>query len=173
MEIQYDLTEQDVVAFNLYHVKTSKVGKNSLQWQRYISPLIFLLFAYFLSVFTDMAKGPLFATFGVTAILWVIFYPKYFYFHITRQVSKMLRGGKNEGLVGEHSMKMNKTGIIDQTAVGETNVQWAGVKQLIEDTDYFYIYTSTVSAYIIPKRDVYSVEGLKSYIQQRMITEIG
>lgn len=56
MEIQYELTEEDVVAFNLYHVKNSKVGKNSLQWQRYISPLIFLLFAYFLSVFTDMAR---------------------------------------------------------------------------------------------------------------------
>ncbi|PIC99123.1 MULTISPECIES: YcxB family protein [unclassified Sporosarcina] len=170
MEIHYELTEEDVVAFNLYHVKNSKVGQNSLHWQRYISPLIFLLFAYFLSIFTDMAKGPLFATFGLTAILWVIFYPKYFYFHITRQVSKMLRAGKNEGLVGEHSMKMNKTGIADQTAVGETKVQWAGVKQLIEDADYFYIYTSTVSAYIIPKRDVYSVEGLKSYIQQRIIT---
>ncbi|PID20476.1 hypothetical protein CSV61_14500 [Sporosarcina sp. P3] len=170
MEIHYDLTEQDVVAFNLYHVKNSKVGKNSLQWQRYISPLIFLLFAYFLTVFTDMAKGPLFATFGLTSILWVIFYPKYFYYHITRQVSKMLKGGKNEGLVGEHSMKMNKVGIVDQTSVGETKVQWSGVKQLIEDADYFYIYTSTVSAYIIPKRDIYSVDGLKSYIQQRIIT---
>ncbi|ARF17020.1 YcxB family protein [Sporosarcina ureae] len=170
MEIHYDLTEQDVVAFNLYHVKNSKVGKNSLQWQRYISPLIFLLFAYFLSIFTDMAKGPLFATFALTSILWVIFYPKYFYYHITRQVSKMLRAGKNEGLVGEHSMKMNKIGIVDQTSVGETKVQWSGVKQLIEDADYFYIYMSTVSAYIIPKRDVYSVDGLKSYIQQRIIT---
>lgn len=27
MEIQYELTEEDVVAFNLYHVKNSKVGK--------------------------------------------------------------------------------------------------------------------------------------------------
>ncbi|PIC57148.1 hypothetical protein CSV80_10595 [Sporosarcina sp. P12(2017)] len=168
MEIHYELTEQDVIAFNLYHVKNSKVGKNSLQWQRYISPLIFLLFAYFLTIFTDMAKGPLFVTFGLTAILWVIFYPKYFYFHITRQVSKMLKGGKNEGLVGEHFMKLNKTGIADQTAVDETKVQWAGVKQLIEDPDYFYIYTSTVSAYIIPKRDVYSVDGLKTYVQQRI-----
>lgn len=168
MEIEYELTAEDVVAFNLYHVKNSKVGKNSLQWQRYISPLIFLLFAYFLSVFTDMPRGPLFVTFGLTAVLWVLFYPKYFYFHITRQVSKMLKGGKNEGLVGEHSMKMNKAGIHDQTTVGETNVQWIEVKNLIEDADYFYIYTSTVSAYIIPKRDVYSVDGLKTYVQKRI-----
>ena len=168
MEIEYELTAEDVVAFNLYHVKHSKVGKNSLQWQRYVSPLIFLLFAYFLSVFTDMPKGPLFATFGFTAILWVILYPKYFYFHITRQVSKMLKDGKNEGLVGEHTMKMNKAGIHDKTTVGETNVQWVGVKNLIEDADYFYIYTSTVSAYIIPKRDVYSIDGLKLYVQKRI-----
>ncbi|WP_303969001.1 YcxB family protein [Sporosarcina ureae] len=168
MEIEYALTEEDVVAFNLYHVKNSKVGKNSLQWQRYISPLIFLLFAYFLSVFTDMPRGPLFATFGLTVILWVMLYPKYFYFHITRQVRKMLKGGKNEGLVGKHTMNMNKAGIHDKTVVGETNVQWIGVKNLIEDAEYFYIYTSTVSAYIIPKRDVYSVDGLKTYVQKRM-----
>ncbi|ARD47863.1 YcxB family protein [Sporosarcina sp. P33] len=169
MEIQYKLTEEDVVAFNLYHVKHSKVGKNSLQWQRYISPLIFLLFAYFLSVFTEMPKGPLFAAFGITAVLWVIFYPKYFYFHITRQVRKMLKEGKNEGLVGEHLMKMNKAGITDKTSVGETAVQWTGVKQLREDAEYFYVYTSTVSAYIIPKRDVYSADGFKSYVRKRML----
>lgn len=168
MEIEYELTEEDVVAFNLYHVKNTKVGKNSLQWQRYISPLIFLLFAYFLSLFTDMAKGPLFATFAVTAIAWVILYPKYFYFHITRQVRKMLKEGKNDGLVGEHKMKLNKAGVRDTTSVGETNVQWPGVKRLIEDADYIYMYTSTVSAYILPKRDLYSVEGLKSYIEKRL-----
>jgi len=168
MEIEYELTEEDVVAFNLYHVKHSKVGKKSLQWQRYVSPLIFLLFAYFLSIFTDMQRGPLFATFGLTAILWVMLYPKYFYFHIARQVGKMLKGGKNEGLVGKHTMNMNKAGIHDKTVVGETNVEWIGVKDLIEDAEYFYIYTSTVSAYIIPKRDVYSAEGLKAYVQKRI-----
>lgn len=168
MEIEYELTAEDVVAFNLYHVKHSKVGKNSLQWQRYISPLIFLLFAYFLSIFTDMPRGPLFVTFILTAIFWVILYPKYFYYHITRQVSKMLKAGKNEGLVGHHSMKMNKTGINDKSAVDETNVHWAQVKNLIEDAEYFYIYTSTVSAYIIPKRDVYSVDGFKIYVQKRI-----
>lgn len=169
MEIQYELTEEDVVAFNLYHVKNSKVGKNSLQWQRYISPLIFLLFAYFLSVFTDMARGPLFATFTVTAIAWVIVYPKYFYFHITRQVRKMLKEGKNEGLVGKHFMKMNKSGMTDTTSTGETNGQWAGVKSIIEDANYFYIYTSTVSAYILPKRDLYSADAVKSYVEKRLV----
>lgn len=168
MEIDYELTEEDVVAFNLYHVKNSKVGKNSLQWQRFVSPMIFLLFAYFLSVFTDMARGPLFMVFGMTAILWVLFYPKYFYFHITRQVRKMLKEGKNEGLVGEHSMKMNKAGIADKTSTDETHVQWADLQRMVEDADYFYLYTSTVSAYILPKRNIYSRDGLKSYVEKRM-----
>ncbi|PIC64844.1 hypothetical protein CSV79_04270 [Sporosarcina sp. P13] len=168
MEFEYELTEEDVVAFNLYHVKNSKVGKHSLQWQRFVSPLIFFLFAYFLSVFTDMARGPLFIAFGLTAILWIILYPKYFYFHITRQVRKMLKEGKNEGLIGEHSMKMNKAGISDKTSMGETQVQWGGIQRMIEDADYIYIYTSTVSAYILPKRHVYSADGLKAYVEKRI-----
>lgn len=169
MEIEYDLTEQDVIAFNLYHVKHSKVGKSSLQWQRYISPLIFLLFAYLLSIFTDFPAGPLIVTFGLISVIWIIYYPKYFYFHIKRQVSKMLKKGKSDGLVGKHSMKMNKAGITDKTTVEETKVQWTGVHLLLEDAEYFYIYTGAVSAYIIPKRDVYSVEGLKTYVQKRII----
>ncbi|AXI00115.1 YcxB family protein [Sporosarcina sp. PTS2304] len=168
MEIEYELTEEDVIAFNLYHVKNSKVGKNSLQWQRFVSPMIFFMFAYFLSIFTDMEKGPLFLVFGLTAILWVILYPKYFYFHITRQVRKMLKEGKNEGLIGQHIMKMNKTGITDQTQVGETKVQWSGIQRVIEDADYLYIYTSTISAYILPKRTIYSVDGLKAYVEKRI-----
>lgn len=169
MEIQYELTEEDVITFNLYHVKNSKVGRNSLKWQRYISPLIFLLFAYFLSVFTDMEKGPLFATFILTAVVWVIFYPKYFTFHIKRQVRKMLREGKNEGLVGEHVMKLNKSGIADQSSTGRTDVQWQGVQSIHEDAAYFYVYTSTVSAYILPKRDLYSEEAVKTFIKQRIV----
>ena len=168
MEIEYELTEQDVIAFNLYHVKHSKVGKSSLQWQRYISPLIFLLFAYLLSIFTDFPAGPLIVTFGLISILWIIYYPKYFYFHIKRQVTNMLKSGKCAGLVGKHSMKMNKSGIVDSTSAEDTKVQWSGVHVLIEDAEHFYIYTGAASAYIIPKRDVYSVDGLKMYVQKRI-----
>lgn len=171
MEITYELTEEDVVSYNLYHVKNSKVGKNSLQWQRFVSPLIFLLFAYFLSVFTDMERVPLLVIFSIIAIVWVLFYPKYFYNHVTRQVRKMLKEGKNEGLVGEHTMKLNKEGITDRTSMGETHVHWQGVHRIVEDAAYVYIYTSTVSAYIVPKRDTYSVDGLKAYVEKRMLSK--
>lgn len=165
MEVHYELTEEDVIAFNLYHIQNSKTGKNSLRWQRYVSPVIFLLFAYFLSVYSDMQLSLLLPIFGVTAVIWVLFYPKYFYYHITRQVRKMLKEGTNSGLVGSHVLKMTKSGITDQSSAAETSVQWNGITQVAEDAQYVFIYTSTVSAYILPKRDIYSLDNLKSFIE--------
>lgn len=168
MEIQYHLSEEDVVKFNLYHVKNSRIGKNSLRWQRIFSPVIFLLFAYFLTIFTELEAGPLYATFVVTAILWVIFYPKYFYFHITRQVRKMLREGKNEGLVGDHEMRLTKAGITDSSSTGETKLTWQGISEIHEDADYFFLYNSSVSAYILPKRYIDEPEQFREYLYKRL-----
>ncbi|MBB4824808.1 hypothetical protein HNO89_002034 [Sporosarcina luteola] len=165
MEIQYELTEEDVVVFNVHHVKNSNVGRNSLRWQRVVSPLLFLLFAYFLSVSTDLEAGTLFVVFGVTAILWVLFYPKYFYWHVTRQVRKALKEGKNEGLVGSHVLKMNKQGLTDTTSNGESKMTWQAVKQFKEDTGHFYLYNSAVSAFIIPKRDV-DAEAFRKFVNK-------
>ncbi|WP_381482139.1 YcxB family protein [Sporosarcina contaminans] len=165
MEIRYELTEEDVVAFNVYHVKNSNIGRNSLRWQRLASPLIFLLFAYLLSIFTEIPAAPLLSTFTITAVIWVLFYPKYFYWHITRQVRKMLKEGKNEGLIGEHVLKMQKKGITDSTQNGETIVNWEAIKSFKEDIGHFYLYNSAISAYIIPKREV-NADAVRNHLKK-------
>ena len=35
MEIHYNLTEEDYINFNLYHIKNSKAGKRALVLQRF------------------------------------------------------------------------------------------------------------------------------------------
>lgn len=44
MQVEYMLTEQDFIAFNLHYAKHSKTVKRSLFLQRYIVAIIFLLF---------------------------------------------------------------------------------------------------------------------------------
>ena len=165
MEFQYELTEEDVVAFNVYHVKNSNLGRKSLRWQRVVSPLLFLLFAFFLSVSTELETGPLFVVFGLTAILWAIYYPKYFYWHVTRQVRKALKEGKNDGLVGSHVLKMNKQGLTDISSNGESKMTREAAKQFKEDVGHFYLYNSAVSAVIIPKRDV-DAEAFRKFVNK-------
>jgi len=158
MEIKYNLTEEDYIHFNLFHIKNSKTAIRSLNIQRFIGPIIFIISAFVFSKIGDVPFLGLFITFLVMSILWIFLYPKYFYSHVIRHVKKMIKEGKNDGLLGEHKMMLTEEGIIDTTANGETKVNWSGIESYKEDNDYFYLYNSSVSAYILPKRKLDSEE---------------
>lgn len=80
----------------------------------------------------------------------------------------MIREGKNEGLLGEHTMTLSEDGIVDSNPNGETKVNWTGIIKLKEDDSNIYLYNSSVSAYIIPKRELKDLEGLKNYMTSKL-----
>ena len=43
MNINYNLTEEDYLNFNMFHVKNSKAVKRALNMQRFITPIIFIV----------------------------------------------------------------------------------------------------------------------------------
>lgn len=168
MEISYNLTEEDYLHFNMFHVKNSKVVKRALNIQRFFVPIIFIIASIVLSKLGDMPFFGLFITFLVVSILWVIFYPKYFYSYVIRNTKKMINEGKNDGLLGEHHMILSEEGIADSTSHGETKVNWSGIQTLSEDEHYIYLYNSSVSAYILPKRKLDDAWELMSYLKLKV-----
>lgn len=168
MEIKYHLTEEDYINFNMFHIKNSKTAMRSLTIQRFIGPIIFIISSYVFSKIGDVPFLGLFITFLILSILWVIFYPKYFYSHVIRHVKKMIKEGKNDGLLGEHHMMMTEDGIVDSTTNGETKVNWSGIQQIKENDDYFYLYNSSVSAYILPKRELHNLDEISSFLKSKI-----
>lgn len=168
MEIKYHLTEEDYLKFNMFHINTSESANKSLKTQRYAVPFVYIIFSY---IFANLADIPfLYALipFLIVGILWVIFYPKYFQSRILSQTKKMIREGKNEGLLGEHTMTLTDEGIVDTNPTGETKVNWSGIIKLKEDDSNLYVYNSSVSAYIIPKRELSDLEGVRKYINGQL-----
>jgi len=169
MEIHSNLTEEDYIHFNLYHIKNSETGKRALALQRFITPLFFIIISYIYSLISDMPFLPLFITFLVTSILWVIFYPKYFYGLIARNARKMIKEGKNEGLIGNHQLKLTEEGLVDTSLNKETKVTWLGITSFQEDDGYFFLYNSSVSSYILPKREIDDVDVVRQYVQSNLV----
>lgn len=164
MKIDYNLTEEDYLKFNMFHIKNSKAATKSLNLQRFLGPIFFIVFAYIFSMIAEIAFLGLLITFLIVSLLWVIFYPKYFYSHVSRQTRKMIQEGENEGLLGNHHLLMTEEGIIETTSSGETKVTWASLKEFKEDEDNFYLYNSGLSAIILPKRNVVDVEEIRAYV---------
>ena len=168
MEIKYNLTEDDYINFNMFHIRNSKSAMRSLKIQRFAVPIIYIILPFVFPNALDSTFIFTLITFFIVSILWVVFYPKYFYKSVNRRLKKMIKEGKNEGLIGEHKLITTVEGITDTTSYGETKVNWSGIKSLKEDSDYLYIYNSSVSAYILPKRDLKDVEQIRDYLNSRI-----
>jgi small-conductance mechanosensitive channel len=168
MEINFNLTEEDYIHFNLYHIKNSKSAIRSLNVQRFLTPVFFILLSYILSLAGDTPFIELFIAFFITSILWILFYPKYFYSSITRRIKKMFREGKNGDLLGKHVLSMTDEGLVESRSNGQTKLNWSGIISLKEDKQYFYLYNSSVSALILPKRELANEEEVRNFLNSKV-----
>ncbi len=72
------------------------------------------------------------------------------------------------GFLGEHMMTLTDEGIVDSTATEQTKVSWAGIQSFKEDKHNLYLYNSSVSAYILPKKELKNVDEIRTYIKSKM-----
>lgn len=78
MQIHYTLTETDYINFNLFHIQNSNTAMNGLKLQRFLTPVIFLIAAYFFA-WNDGFYILSFSIFGIMALLWIFFIRSIFF----------------------------------------------------------------------------------------------
>ncbi|WP_158599118.1 YcxB family protein [Planococcus salinus] len=154
MELNYKLTEEDYLDFNLFHAKNSPAVQKQVTMQRIFVPLLYIGIAILASMFLDMPFLVLFIPFLIMGTLWAIFYPAYFYRLIKRNATKMMREGKNEGVLGAHTMIFTEDGLREISPKGEMSISWSGIENFGESPSGFYLYNSGMSALIIPKKEL-------------------
>jgi hypothetical protein len=146
MKVEYELKKEDYINFNIYHIKNSKVIRKTLLAQRYIVPIIFLVIPLLFGRFNEIPFFPL-----SIALIWIIFYPKYFMSVTMKRVSKMIEEGKNNDLLGNHIVIVDEEGLVEKSKNGENSINWMGVERIVSTESYFFIYVSSISACIVPK----------------------
>ena len=164
MELNYKLTEEDYIDFNVFHAKNSKAVQKQVTIQRILVPVIYLVLAILVSVVMDIQFFLIFIPVLIVNILWFIFYPAYFYRLIKRNSTKMMREGKNVGVLGAHRMIFTEDGLREISPKGEMSISWSGIETFGEDHAGFYLYNSGMSALIIPKKELGNSEAVSRYL---------
>jgi len=168
MQIQFKLTEEDFLNFNLYHVKHSKTATRALRLQQFLIPLLYVLAAFIFSMIGDMPFLFLLVPFLVLSVVWIFLAPKFFYSSVMRNVKKMLKEGKAGGITGNYTMTLTEEGLAESTPIEEKKTRWDGITSFQEDDDYFYLYNSAVSAYILPKRALKNIGDIRALLQSKV-----
>ncbi len=153
IKIQYQITEEDYIQFNLHYLENSPSQKKNYNLLRYLIPIIFSVPVY--AIGTVLFKQPK-EYWIVIAILfiviWILRYPKMYIRLVEKQTKKLLDEGDNSSVFGKKTMVIYEDHFEVSDGIGTETVSKNSIKDIKVHEDMVLIYLSAFSAEIIPTR---------------------
>jgi hypothetical protein len=150
MKLEFNFDLNDWMAFQENYLENSKQFKRTkriVTWMLPFVALSIIVIEYNLGRF-----NPLFASLLIPAcVLWVIFYPKRFKNSTMKRAKKLLSEGDNSSYLGKHEIELTNDLIKTAVPKSSSTISWDGITKYIETDQYYFLYSTTASALIIPK----------------------
>ncbi len=149
MEIEYNLTEADLIALARYQVEHSPTAKRRFGRRRYAYAAGFLMLAlgdYVLyhDVITSIG-------FALLAVLVFALFPIYLRWLLNRSVPRLVRERLTPSAVGPRTLRLTAEGLEQIVADGASQVGWQKVDGVAETLDYVFVAIEGTFSVIIPK----------------------
>ena len=151
VELAYEVTLDDIHAFNLHYARTAPHARRS---RRSVRLALTLLLATLLCSLGVLSKAPLPFWLLGTLILagWWAVFPSRVEQMTRRHTERMYAEGQNAGVLGPHRLTLDPEWLCERTDVREVRTHWRAVEQVVEDAQHLYLYVTAFSAVIVPKR---------------------
>ena len=166
MDVEYEITADDLYAFHWRSVFTSPRGRRNMRKAYIYTFLVLLLLTILPAIGSDgfvFTRGSflfLAVTYPVILVLqWLIYR-----WLARRGILRLLKEyGPNKGQLGWHKLVLNASDLVETTAVGESRTLWPGVDRVEQNENYIFIYTQPHAAHIIPKRAFNDGQAAESF----------
>lgn len=166
MTLKYELTNSDFLEYQLYASSKSESHKKKHRNNRIIGPILFLVYGLYLTNRDENYIGII--VFGITAILWFIFYPKYskrrYKNHFQKHVEENYKNRINKPV----QIDINENSINAKDFTSDTKLNGTEIKELIETKEHFFIKLTTDLSLIVPK---HSIENQTEF--KKRVTDLG
>ncbi len=159
MTLNYNLTEEDYIDFNLFHYNNSPKMKKQNTRQLVAIPVLFFILGTLYVVFTkpDSILAPLIICILGT-VVWVLAYPFFVKRELKKQVVTLMKEGKKDELVGEYTLTINEDGIHEKNHARSVKSDYDIIEKISMDDKHLYIYNGPMSAFMVPHTAFKSTE---------------
>lgn len=165
MKVKYEIIEEDLIDYNMFYASVSPTVKRTLLIQQYLVPFVYLSIPFLLYFLNGDPLIFFLPPFAILALLWFLFYPKYFKWTVRKRVSKMINEGDNKGTVGAHELTFTPDEIIEVGEFGEGRVKWDIVQKVFTTDKHIFIFIGAMKAYIIPKRSFVDENNYRDFLR--------
>lgn len=167
MEIQFEITEEDYINFNLHHIGDSPSQKRTYNILRYLLPIIFTIPIYSIGTFIFKQPKIYWAIIGgLFALIWIITYPKKHEKLIKKETKKLLKEGDNSSIFGKKTMTIDEKNMIVTSETSSETTSRRSIKSIKFYDDMILIYLSSIMAEIVPTR--YLDEKEKKFLIEKL-----
>jgi hypothetical protein len=165
MEIGYEVTLDDLIAFTLYHHEHSPAMRRSLLFLRFKLPMVGLLIFFLPPWSLDSILGGM-VLFPLFYILWIFCIPFFYRYGIKMRTRNLHREGSNKGILGQHHIDLSPVSVTERTEFGEQITRWDAVERIVSTANYIFIYIGSMSGHVIPKRAFLNEDAAQQFLHQ-------
>lgn len=154
MKIDYEITKEDFISYNLHCMDNSKSEKKKMNIIRIftalclgylVSLLCFNIFEYdfyYCSNFIGIAAG----------LIWFFVYPKMYQLQIKNSAKNMLKEFQNSNFISKRSITVDEENIIIESEISIQIIKKHFIKEVKEYPDMILIYFKGMTVSFIPTR---------------------
>ena len=158
MKIKYAIELEDFFAFSDYLIKTSPLMRKSIRkgqmwWAS--GPLAAGLILSILRGYSSEETLVTLAALSVAISLpMFLLYKHYFKYRNRKQIKIFYENDSYKGILGPHEMTINDTCLTEKSAENESKVPWNLIDRIETMSDYTFVFTDEITAYIIPHKKI-------------------
>ncbi len=171
MEIEYELTLDDLVEYNIFHWQHSPSIRRSLTIGHCgLAVVIACITIYFgypnFKCQTSLILKLLPMLPGVIIVLCdLLFFEKVFWLRSKKYAERSFKEGNLKDTIGKKILTLTQEEIIGKSTSSEFKTRWSGVDKVVETDHQILIYYGSLRAYVIPKRAFHDEEKCKEFIE--------
>ncbi len=149
MELEYDLTEPDLLALAMHGLHTSSRGRRLLQSRRVATLVGFAMLALGTWLITQSVTMPvLFVSLG---LLFAAFYPAFLEWRLRQRVAASFRDPRNAATFATRTLDATDDGLQEVSGLGELKLKWAIINELSETPTHAFLSVQGVPSLVIPR----------------------
>ena len=162
LEVEYEVTLEDVTQFALHHHRTSPTLKRRRRLLRLGMAALLIVIA---TVVGAVAKAPVLGMVGlVFAVAFYWMFPRRYERGLRDTVAKMYSEGKNLDVLGKTRLVLDDAFILESTPTRDVRTRWNAVEAMVETETHVFVYVTGSTALVVPKRDL-DGETLTRFVQ--------
>jgi hypothetical protein len=148
-EIEYEVREQDLIAFNEHQLQNSQKLQKSMRRHQATLPGIIAVIAMILFFYFKDLQSAVYV--ALIALGWGFGVPLYLKWNWRQQLRKMYSEEEKACVLGRCALRVEQDELVEITPSGESRMPWAEVLRIESTKKYAFVFVSADAALIIPR----------------------